>query len=273
MRLRPETSWLDPKTYKGLPKETKTGPEFNQAIILLKNIYPAIYSVLTSVGDLSDWQTHQLNPLYKTLVTRLHEVLHTKALTPISAYSPDLPSGITDKSLMAEIEDWHWENIKAFKEIVYKEQVVGKPNFDLPDDLSSTLEKVNKLLSGGNLDDLVIKKSIKVNKPKREKLTFYPGGRIDFTSSSGKVYSYKFSTSSNAYKLLLTLAASPKKKFTFSEAVKHFKAQKSNANSSDERRARDTVSHIRKMLVIQKGYNFLKADYGFCLNCDIEKRS
>lgn len=105
----------------------------------------------------------------------------------------------------------------------------------------------------------------------KETLILYRDGNVSFTTVSGNVKKGKFRIKSNPYNLLLYMSKEPYKIFSFDELVVFLKKPRSESDSTNERRVRDTIQSIRKELKLAEGELFI-VDYGFGLNCDVQIR-
>lgn len=105
------------------------------------------------------------------------------------------------------------------------------------------------------------------------KLILYRNGRTIYIENYKNVYEYKFNLKTNPHLLLLFLAQNPTKTFSVIELDKKLKAQRHNANSTEERRIRDTIQEIRRKLKLNESSDFLTVDRKiFGIRCSSEFR-
>jgi len=102
-------------------------------------------------------------------------------------------------------------------------------------------------------------------------LIFSQNGEIAFTDGQGKSFNGKLGRNTNPYRTLSLLINNPDNKFfTFDEIVKTLKEPRlGGEDSTNERRARDTINSIKKALKYN-GKNLFVSDNGFKLKRDIQ---
>jgi len=271
MKMSIDRNWLDPNTYKPQNVKTNSSLGYNQALFLLKNIYPVIYSVLTHIWDLTDWQIQQLNPLYKKLLKLLQGLLSTNALSFLSAYSPDLPSNIVDKSLVEEIQNSHWEDIWLFKKIIDEEKLdIRSKELCLPKDIYKTLQKISQLVLGKSLDVEILAKTTKADKVGTQKIILYSNGDIIFSTSEGEEYKTNIDPDSNGYLLLYFLSNKYGKVYSYKELTKEiFKTD----ITTQEKEIREAMKYIKKKLILPPDTKLFIVRKGVGLNCSVEIRN
>lgn len=94
-------------------------------------------------------------------------------------------------------------------------------------------------------------------------------GTMFYISPTGEEYRGRLNTSSNSYRLIYFLTKNPFKVFDFDNLAKNLRDKRQGANSSNERRVRDTVAVIKNKLKYD-GEELFVSNYGFGLKCDVK---
>lgn len=100
-------------------------------------------------------------------------------------------------------------------------------------------------------------------------------GRVTYWTNALRKYEAIFKPRTNPYNLLLYMAQHPIKLFSAEELDRILNPQRKGADSTEDRRARDTIQTIRDKLDLNQNPedDFFIVGKGFGLKCDIELKS